>query len=335
MTKRAGLALALFSLLLATFGCAHGRIKGDNYATHGVHNLVDCEKYPCNYATETGRPPDPIYPPYWVSPWTMYTLFGDNYVNYPPPYNGKPPAPLKEGVDYTVSFGASYYDSTYVPTGASANPGKGAMMEHYEKRCLPIFAIDNHYTCSFISLGDVAYFVTYEDRPSWMPPVCLFSPWNHPPARDFINHLPYSTADSQRLGIPGAQAYSMWVSAITGKPVQTGAAPVHPKEDPVILFGYAFAPVNGTMQPQSFYFSGYPFEPADAPIVTQNYMNFSATQPDPKQTWDQVSGIDPSTLPLCQLFDPPKDVPPQGVVGAVAPVKRAPTWGDIGRWPKQ
>ncbi|HEY0141824.1 MAG TPA: hypothetical protein VGF48_13075 [Thermoanaerobaculia bacterium] len=329
MTKRSAAVLAL--LLLLASGCAHKRpaVSVDVYETHGVHNLVGCDKHPCSFAAESGRPPDPLYPPYWVSPWTMYTMFGENYVNYPPPFNGKPPAPLQEGVDYSVSYGASYYDSTW--TGAKG--GKGAMMEHYEKRCLPIFRIDNHYTCSFISLGDTAYFVTYDDRPSWMPPVCLFSRWNHPPARDFIVHLPYSPADSERLG-SGAQAYSMWVSAETGKRVQTGAAPLFKRSDPNILFGYAFAPVNGVMQPQSFYFSGWPYPPADAPIVSQNYTNFTATRPDPKQTWDRVAGLDPATLPKCQLFDPPT-IPPQGSqTGAVAPVKRAPTWGDIGRWKK-
>lgn len=73
------------------------------------------------------------------------------------------------------------------------------MEEHYVKRCLPIFPIPNNFTCSFISLGRIAYFVTYpEDRPQGMPPVCLFSPDNHPPKRDFIEHLPYSLGDSSR-----------------------------------------------------------------------------------------------------------------------------------------
>jgi hypothetical protein len=247
----------------------------------------------------------------------MYRVFG-RYRDYPPPYRGRPPAPLREGTDYEVSYGASYYDSTWRgPTG------EGAMMEHYEKRCLPIFPIPNNYTCSFISLGEVAFFVTYDqDRPAGMPPVCLFSPLNHPPRTDFVSHLPYSPGDSRRLG-SGAQAYSFWVDPDSG-PVQTGASPDR-TADGKILFGYAFAPNGGgVVQPQSFYFSGYPLTPPEAPIVSQNYTDFKETKPDPARTWDQVSGLDVSKLPPCQLFEPP-----QGAVLQAG--KRAPTWADIGR----
>lgn len=55
-----------------------------------------------------------------------------------------------------------------------------------------------------------------------------------PRRRDFVAHLPYSTGDSQRLG-PGAQGYSFWVGAITGKPIQTGASPDR-TADQAILF---------------------------------------------------------------------------------------------------
>ena len=66
---------------------------------------------------------------------------------------------------------------------------------------------------------------------------------------------------------------------------------------------------SGALQPQSFYFSGYPLPPANAPIVSQNYTDWAPTQPDPARTWDQVSGLDPATLPECQLFDPPAEHP--------------------------
>jgi hypothetical protein len=207
------------------------------------------------------------------------------------------------------------------------------MMEHYEKRCLPIFPISNHYTCSFISLGDTAYFVTYpEDRPAGMPPVCLFSPENHPPRMDFIKHLPYAAHDGEQLK-PKLQGYSVWISHDTGKPMQTGAAPDRTAEGG-ILFGYAFETtatpdrVEKTLapykHPQSFYFSGVPVAPPDAPIVSQNYTNFAMVKPDPSKTWAQVAGLDPKTLPTCQLFDPPKS-------GALQATKPIPTWGTIGR----
>ena len=315
MKHKISAALILFVLA----GCAD---RAAIYQTYGVHNkpsVSPCATPDCRYVRGPGEPADPVYPEYWTSPWTMYRVF-NNYVDHSPPYDGRPPAPLREGIDYEVSYGASYYDSTW--RGAT---GSGAMMEHYEKRCLPIFPISNHFTCSFISLGDVAYFVTYpEDRPADMPPVCLFSPANHPPRRDFVSHLPYSSGDSQRLG-NGAQGYSFWIDAESGAPVQTGASPDR-TADQDILFGYAFAPVNGVMQPQSFYFSGYPLPPANAPIVSQNYTNFTAAKPDPAKTWDQVRHLDISTLPKCQLFDPPSSSEEllQGT-------KRAPTWKDIGR----
>ncbi|MGO4612171.1 hypothetical protein AB4142_38125, partial [Variovorax sp. 2RAF20] len=78
-----------------------------------------------------------------------------------------------------------------------------------EKYCLPIFPIkNNNYTCSFVSLGNKAYFLTYpQDRPKDMPACCMFSPMNHPPRQDFIKHLPYSAARSQNLN-GSVQAYA-------------------------------------------------------------------------------------------------------------------------------
>jgi hypothetical protein len=101
------------------------------------------------------------------------------------------------------------------------------------------------------------------------------------------------------------------------------------------MFGYAFdsQPTPDRVDksappyrhPQSFYFSGYPLPPANAPIVSQNYTNFAMIRPDPKTTWDLVNKLDPKTLPACQLFNPP--------AGALAlPNKgRAPTWGSLGK----
>jgi hypothetical protein len=258
----------------------------------------------------------------------MYRVF-NNYQKYPPPYDKKPPAALKEGTDYQTSSGVTYYDSTWVGPGA-----KGAMMEHYDKSCLPIFPVANNYTCSFISLGDITFFVASDDRPAWMPPVCLFSPKNHPPEREFIKHLPYSKGDSERLGLK-AQGYSFWVGQ-DGKPMQTGVSPDR-TADEGILFGYAFdaTPTPDRVDkasppyrhPLSFYFSGYPLEPANAPIVSQNYTDFAMIRPDAATTWAQVSGLDPKALPRCQLFDPPAAATPEALVAR----KKAPTWGSIGR----
>lgn len=299
--------------------------EGAVYQTYGVHNdpaISPCASADCIYKRNPGEPTDPVYPEYWVSNWNMYRVY-NNYSEFPPPYNGAPPAALKEGTDYEKSTGTTYYDSTW--TGAS---GEGAMMEHYEGRCLPIFPISNKFTCSFISLGKTAFFVTYDkDRPADMPPVCVFSKFNHPPRRDFIKHLPYSQADSAQIGA-GGQGYSFWVSSADGKPVQVGVKPDRTR-DQDIMFGYGFAPKDGKIMPQSFYFSGYPLPPANAPFVSQNYTDFKVVKPDPAATWDQVNKLDPSSLPQCQLFDPPKNSKLLAAEG-----KQAPTWGDIGRWDK-
>ncbi|WP_198956117.1 hypothetical protein [Archangium sp. Cb G35] len=323
------------ALSLGGFACSKSATRADGdaddvYATYGVHNsshASECANRQCEYTRGPGEPANPVYPEYWTSNWTMYRVF-NNYETHLPPYDGKPPAPLVEGQDYEVSYGTTYYDSTW-------NGGQGAMMEHYEKRCLPIFPLPSNYTCSFISLGDTAFFVTYDsDRPEGMPPVCLFSPRNHPPRRDFVKHLPYSQGDSAQLG-GRVQGYSFWVDHATGKPIQTGASPDQTQAGG-ILFGYAFdstatpdrvdTAAPPYRHPQSFYFSGYPVAPANAPIVSQNYTDFAMIRPDPAKTWDQVSGLDPKTLPRCQLFDPPNT--PNALLKSGKP---APTWGTIGR----
>lgn len=155
ISVRACLA-ALFAQVLSW-----GAVAQDQpvYPTYGVHNppqYSPCAVADCVYPREAGEPSDQQYPAYWSSRWVMYRVFR-GYAEAPPPYAGRPPAPLREGEDYEVSYGATYYDSTWRgPTG------EGAMMEFYDKRCLPIFPIDNHFTCAFISLGDIAFFVTYD-----------------------------------------------------------------------------------------------------------------------------------------------------------------------------
>jgi hypothetical protein len=267
------------------------------YPTYGVHNpprFSPCECSDCLYSRGPGEPSDPLYPLYWSAKWTMYRVF-KNYADNSPPYDGKPPSSLKDGVDYQTSYGATYYDSTW----RGPNGEEGAMMEHYEEWSLPIFPIDNHFTSSFISLGDTAYFLTYDkDRPKGIPPICLFSDLNHPPCRDFIKHLPYSLGDSQRLG-GSVQGYSFWTNPAPDKPpIQTGASPDR-TADRAILFGYAFKSVwepdavdksaAPYRHPHSFYFSGYPPSPPNAPIVSQNYTEFAMIRPDPAETWDLVA----------------------------------------------
>jgi hypothetical protein len=318
MTRSTTLALSILAsgcAMLATPAAAQV------YQTYGTHNppaASPCQTPDCVYPRGPSDPPNPVWPGYWQSGWTMYRVYGPDYAKYPPPYDGKPP----KGATYQTSHGWTYYDSTW-----RGKSGEGAMEERYDNYCLPIFKLNNHYSCKFISLGDIAYFVAGKGRPKWMPPVCLFSPLNHPPRPDFITHLPYSAEDSARIG-KGGQGYSFWISAADGKVMQVGVTPDQTANGG-IMFGYGFrANAKGQVLPQSFYFSGFPFPPASAPYVSQNYVNFSATQPS-QDLWAEVAGLDPDTLPACQLFDPPK----QGSrLLKSDESQRAPTWGDIGRW---
>ncbi|MCB9795579.1 MAG: hypothetical protein H6741_22990 [Alphaproteobacteria bacterium] len=281
------------------------------YNSKGVHNDCLCESPTectsacagdkCDAKRGPDDPPDPRYAEHWVSEWTMYRVY-QNYKQHPPPW-GSPPEGLTPE-DYEVSYGASYYDNAYVPADGD---GTGAMMEHYDKRCLPIFPIPNDYSCSFISLGNKAYFLTYEeDRPEDMPPCCVFSPYNHPPRPDFVKHLPYSAEDSSHVD-DSLQAYRY----------------VTPDG---VWFAYAFwkdkyaDPDQKHLLPQSFYFSGAPTDPPNAPFVSQNFSNFRIESPDPTQTWDQVAKTcTAQPLPDCQLFDPPEK-------DAEAAAKAAPLW---------
>jgi hypothetical protein len=312
-----------WTLSLLASGCAilAEPAAAQVYRTYGTHNPADaspCQTKDCVYPRGPSDPPNPVWPDYWQSAWIMYRVHGPDYAKYPPPYAGKPP----KGATYQTSRGWTYYDSTW-----RGKSGEGAMEERYDNYCLPIFPLNNKYSCKFISLGNTAYFVAGKGRPKWMPPVCLFSPLNHPPRPDFIKHLPYSAQDSARIG-PGGQGYSFWVNAEDGKVMQVGVTPDR-TADGGIMFGYGFnANLGGLATPQSFYFSGYPFPPARAPYVSQNYVNFSATQPS-QDIWAEVAGLDPDTLPACQLFDPPKQG--TGLLKGEES-KRAPTWGDIGRW---
>ncbi|HZZ30463.1 MAG TPA: hypothetical protein VFE10_00600 [Phenylobacterium sp.] len=336
---RSALAGLLAALAVQMPGAAATAAEPDNvYATFGVHSDAhadDCAAMGCVYKRAPTEPTDPAYPRWWTSHWAMYRVF-NQFTDNLRPYAGKPPAALRDGIDYQTSWGITYYDSTW--TGPS---GRGAMEEHYDRFCLPIFPIPNNYSCSFISLGETAYFVTFDDRPGWMPKACLFSPRNHPPERDFVRHLPYAPGDSRRPGLK-IQGYSFWISQ-AGRVLRAGASP-DMTEQGGILFGYAFERqarpdrVDKTAppyrHPQSFYFSGVPKLPQaplpDAPIVSQNYTDFAMIRPDPAKTWAQVSSLDPKTLPESRLFDPPAAASPASAA-ALTSLRPVPTWNSLGR----
>lgn len=349
--RTAGALLLLLSASMPVTADTDSGPVSPVYSTRGVHNPAvysNCDPADCLVARSEGEPSDPLYPVYWTASWDMYVVT-KGYEKHSPPYNGAPPA----GTEYTTSKGWTYYDSTW--TGGT---GSGAMMEYYEKKCLPIFPIDNSFSCAFVSMGNRAFFVTYEDRPAWMPKVCLFSPLNHPPRRNFIQHLPYSKVDSNNMP-DKIQGYSVWISRETGAVTQVGVSPDRTAKGD-IMFGYAFysaytpdatdktaAPYR---HPQSFYFSGFPGLPVPpdqsptppnipaypfAPIVSQHYTSFSMEKPDPAKTWNQVAEAMVNNPPPCQLFNPPADAKALSATPGSKkrgkqqsqPVPR--TWGDI------
>ena len=327
-------ALLMTCLLLAIAVAPANADRGNVYTTYGTHNENDteaCERPDCTYTRQPGEPTDPEFPVHWTSNWNMYRVF-KGYKEFPPPYDGRPPNQLTEGVDYETSTGTTYYDSEWSSSDHKWK-GTGAMRETYNDRCLPIFPIDNKYSCSFISLGDTAIFQTYADRPKSMPEYCLFSPKNHPPRRNFISHLPYSKGDSFQLD-NRIQGYSFWVGGL-GKPIQTGVKPIR-TADNAILFGYAFwsepSPdasdpyVAPYRHPQSFYFSGDPRQPPNAPIVSQNYTNFSMRKPPP-DTWSTVETLNLEKLRDCDLFDDGKTT----ALNTSAPATEVLTWATLGR----
>ncbi len=260
------------------------------FFSRGVHNeyLCDSGSIDCSPSRNATDPQDPEYSDWWISDWTMYRIF-QNYEDNPPPYNNPPEGLAPD--DYEVSYGTTYYDATYIPDDGD---GIGAMREDYLERCLPLFPTGNEYSCSYISLGNKAYFLKYEDESLNVTTanICLFSPGNHPPERDFIQHLPYSPEDSERLNDS--------VLAYRDEAI----------DDAEDLFGYAFnkqTEEDGYQYPQSFYFSGNrdPNNGTYAPIISQHYSNFRVEKPE-LQIWSEIEQkvkTSSSAGDLCQLPD--------------------------------
>ncbi|XP_064648790.1 uncharacterized protein LOC135501001 [Lineus longissimus] len=117
--------------------------------------------------------PLPVLPKQFQSDWLLY--------NHPvwaerPPYDPLPPAP------YEVGRGFSYYDHTV--------PG---LVEEFYDFCLPIFATDYHWPCTFWHRDETSYLMS----PTWAPygPCCIFQkPWKVPD-RNFIRVARYNNTD--------------------------------------------------------------------------------------------------------------------------------------------
>ncbi len=279
------------------------------YSTNGVHSGYGCDTSNnfCIAPRDKYDLPDPQFPQMWISDWTMFTVTNTaaSDVN-PPPYTN-PPIVL-EPDDYIVSYGTSFYDNTYQPENPEDDEDYGAMMEHYNDFCLPIFGKSlkqNTFTCAFVSLGKKAFFLDYDNKtPEGTPDCCMFSPSNHPPRPDFIKHLDVWPDASLRLN-GSVQAY-FWE--------QLWAIDANPR----ILFAYAFnrekSPQGLTpksewyQHPQSFFFSGVMNLGTEKeqnmifPMISQNYSSFRIEKPHP-DIWAEVAQWCPvETIKKCRLF---------------------------------
>ncbi|WP_440055266.1 hypothetical protein ACSLBF_03755 [Pseudoalteromonas sp. T1lg65] len=289
------------------------------YSTNGVHSDHGCnaKNNHCIAPRTAADPQDPQFPDYWISDWTMFTVLNEAASEANPPPYANPPTTLKQS-DYKVSFGTSYYDSTYNKAAAEKSADKenyGAMMEYYNDFCLPIFGKtikESETDCAFVSLGKKAYYITFDksnnnSEQAFPEPTscCQFSPNNHPPRTDFLKHLDYWPEASKNLN-NSVQAYywkALW----------------SPGAEQQILFAYAFnnyKSPEGNMprasewyqHPQSFFFSGMinqgtAAEPDFiAPIISQNYTSFRKQQPNPELWQNVVQWCPAKKIQKCRLF---------------------------------
>ncbi|CAA0100207.1 Uncharacterised protein [BD1-7 clade bacterium] len=263
------------------------------YPTGGIHNDKGCGESPCLFLRPAQAPEDPIFPDWWTTEWTMYRVHS-NYQNNPPPYTS-PPERLKSD-DFESSTGKSWYDSTYVPRHHDGTRSNfGAFMQHFEKKCLPLFKGSNDYSCSFVSLGNKTYLIRYDDRPDETPKCCLFSPMNHPPRLDFVKHLEYDIRRSQMLG-GTVDVYTR----LFGKKAESLLGYVFEKESRPDSFDERAEPYR---HPHSMFFTGSTAKPVpDAPIVSINYNNFRMEKPAPSETWDIVGKTCPKKPEWCCLY---------------------------------
>jgi hypothetical protein len=73
--RRCGLVLAMLTISIAGSGTA--RADDPINQTYGVHNppeISKCDPKDCIYPRSKDEPSDPLYPKYWTSDWTMYTV---------------------------------------------------------------------------------------------------------------------------------------------------------------------------------------------------------------------------------------------------------------------
>lgn len=195
----------------------------------------------------------PTWPTTFITDWLLYHVPAEDPM---PPYsNGAIPTPHRTG------RGRTFYDWR-----------KFALLEEYYDFCVPIFVEGFNFTCHFLNIGNVSYFVTFDDRPSWAPACCIFGkPWLPPSPSTVSSELPFYKKE-EFLGRP-----VNWYR--TTPP--TG-----------LVFGYGFYADMEAQPPAEFFFN------AQQGWALQDFHNFSSDVP-PEEKWEVPAACD--NVKVCNL----------------------------------
>eukprot|EP00117_Sycon_ciliatum_P040162 scpid93606/ scgid29556/ len=162
----------LVSLICTSIAVSLGKRQHDAKGRLQMSKTIDAlNSLPAGSALN--EPPKDHWPEKWISDWTLYHVLPEDPT---PPYaDGKVPEQSRKG------RGRTYYDWS-----------KLAIIEEYYDFCVPIFVEGHNFTCHFLNVNNVSYFITFDDRPSWTPPCCIFGkPWLPPSPSTISNTLPF------------------------------------------------------------------------------------------------------------------------------------------------
>jgi len=101
-------------------------------------------------------PTPPSWPDQFVMNWTLY--YAPQITNQPPYSNNGIPNP-----PYCAGRGSTFYDWS-----------TSSMLEVYDDFCVPIFPNGSNWRCHFLNTQNIAYLITFEDRPPNQPPCWYF-----------------------------------------------------------------------------------------------------------------------------------------------------------------
>ena len=153
--------------------------------------------------------------------------------------------------------------------------GKLSMLEEYYDFCVPIFVEGFNFTCHFLNVGNISYFITFDDRPSWTPPCCIFGkPWLPPSPSTITSALPFYKK---------AEFYGREVNWHRTRPD-------NPNE---LIFGYGFY-TDDNDTPAEF------FANAQHGWMIQDFHNFTANAVPPSEKWqipEVCKGVKECDLP--------------------------------------